>query len=63
MDEYVVVQNPNNHIVLGINDDRPESVHVVQFDERYESCYPNHNQMVLIGLIVIFFMMAGSIYV
>lgn len=63
MDEYVVVQNPNNHIVLGVNDDRPERVHVVQFDERYESCYPNHNQMVLIGLIVIFFMMAGSIYV
>jgi len=63
MDEYVVVLHPNNNIVLGVNDNRPEHTHVVQFDERYESCYPNHNQMVLIGLIVIFLMMAGSIYV
>ena len=63
MNEYVIVQNPNNHVVLGVNDDRLERVYVIQFDERYESCYPNGNQMILIGLIVIFFMMAGSIYV
>lgn len=63
MDEYVIVQNPGNHIVLGVNDNRLERVHIVQFDERYECCYPNRNQMVLIGLIVLLFLMAGTIYV
>jgi len=33
MDDYVVVRQPNNHIVLGVNDDRPEHVYIVQFDE------------------------------
>lgn len=63
MDEYVIVQNPNNHIVLGVNDDRPERVYVVQFDERYESCYPNGNQIMAIVIIILFLLTAATIHV
>jgi len=63
MDEYVIVIHPNNHIVLGVNDDRPERVYVVQFDERYESCYPNGNQIMAIVIIILFLLTAASIHV
>jgi hypothetical protein len=63
MDDYVVVRQPNNHIVLGVNDDRPEHVYIVQFDERYESCYPSGNQIMAIVTIVLLLLTAASIHV
>ena len=63
MDEYVIVQNPNNHIVLGVNDDRPERVYAVHFDERYEYCYPNGNQIMAIVIIILFLLTAATTHV
>lgn len=34
MDEYVIVIHPNRNIVLGVNEDRPEPVYIIQMEER-----------------------------
>jgi len=63
MDEYVIVLHPNNDIVLGVNENRPEREHVIQIEERYERFNQNGNKIILFCFFVILFLMAGTIYV
>ena len=60
MNNYVVVQQPNNHIVLGVNEDR---ITIIQIEEVYsdevEHFHPSGDQIIyttmflLSGIIII----------
>lgn len=62
MDDYVIVINPNNHIVLGVNEDRPEYEHVIQIEERYECFYPNEAQIMGITIITLMIITSSVVY-
>jgi hypothetical protein len=60
MNNYVVVQQPNNHIVLGVNEDR---ITIVQIEEVYsdevEHFYPSGHQIIYTTM----FLLSGMIII
>jgi len=65
MDEYVIVLHPNNDIVLGVNENRPEREHVIQIEERYEEVecfYPNEGRIMGITIITLMIITSGVVY-
>jgi hypothetical protein len=62
MDEYVIVLHPNNDIVLGVNENRPERIHVAQFDESYECFYPNEAQIMGITIVTLMIITSSVVY-
>tara|TARA_B100000073_G_C23418978_1_gene446387 strand:- start:106 stop:315 length:210 start_codon:yes stop_codon:yes gene_type:complete len=65
MDDYVVFVQPNNHIILGVNDDRviPETETIIQIVETVDN--EDHSlrtiMFTIIGTAV--FMMIGIMYI
>ena len=65
MDEYVIVLHPNNDIVLGVNELRPEREYVIQMEERYEEAecfYPNEGQIMGITIITLMIITSSVVY-
>ena len=65
MDEYVIVLHPNNDIVLGVNENRPEREHVIQIEERYEEVecfYPNEGQIMGITIVTLMIITSSFVY-
>jgi hypothetical protein len=65
MDEYVIVLNPNNDIVLGVNENRPEREHLIHMEEQYEEVecfYPNEGQIMGITIITLMFITSSVVY-
>jgi len=64
MDDYVVVIQPNEHIILGVNDDRviPETETIIQIVEttRASDTTVRALMMTIIGTAI--FMMIGIMY-
>lgn len=57
MDEYVIVIHPDRNIVLGVNENRPEPVYIIQMEERDLGI--NYKKVLLAFLI--FMIVASSI--
>ena len=65
MDEYVIVLHPNNDIVLGVNELRPEREYVIQMEERYEEVecfYPSEGQIMGITIITLMIITSSVVY-
>ena len=65
MDEYVVILHPNNDIVLGVNENRPEREYTIQIEERYEEVdcfYPNEAQIMGITIITLMIVTSSVVY-
>ena len=65
MDDYVVFVQPNNHIILGVNDDRviPETETIIQIIETVDN---EDNSLKTIMFTIIgtaVFMMIGIMYI
>tara|TARA_B100001996_G_scaffold259426_2_gene201811 strand:- start:835 stop:1050 length:216 start_codon:yes stop_codon:yes gene_type:complete len=67
MDDYVVFVQPNNHIILGVNDDRviPETETIIQIMETVDNEDQDHTlkaiMLTIIGTAV--FMVIGIMYI
>ena len=65
MDEYVIVLHPNNDIVLGVNENRPEREYVIHIEERYDEVhcfYPNEAQIMGITIITLMIITSSFVY-
>jgi len=65
MGQYVIVLHPNNDIVLGVNENRPEREHVIQIEERYEEVecfYPNEGQIMVITIVTLMIITSSVVY-
>jgi hypothetical protein len=65
MDEYVIVLHPNNDIVLGVNENRPEREHVIHIEERYDEdeCFVlNEGQIMGITIITLMIITSSVVY-
>lgn len=65
MDDYVVFVQPNNHIILGVNDDRviPETETIIQIMETVDN--EDHTLKTIMFTIIgtAAFMMIGIMYI
>ena len=65
MNEYVIVLHPNNDIVLGVNENRPEREYVIQIEERYDEaeCFVlNDGQIMGITIISLMIITSSVVY-
>jgi hypothetical protein len=55
MDDYVIVQDPRNHIVLGVNENRqvPETIIEIHIEERNDGIDQQRVMCILISFIII----------
>ena len=65
MDDYVVFVQPNNHIILGVNDDRviPETETIIQIMETVDNEDHTLKTLTLTIIGVALFMMIGIMYI
>ena len=65
MDEYVIILHPNNDIVLGVNENRPEREYVIQIEQRYDEVdcfYPNEVQIMGITIVTLMIITTSFVY-
>jgi hypothetical protein len=65
MDEYVIVLHPNNDIVLGVNELRPDREYIIQMEERYEEVecfYPYEAKIMGITIITSMIVTLSVVY-
>ena len=62
MDDYVVVTNPNNGIVLGVNENRrvPETIIEIHIEERNIGI--NHQRVMCVIASFLIVMIGGSLF-
>jgi hypothetical protein len=55
MDDYVIVRNPRNHIVLGVNENRqvPETIIEIYIEERDDGIDQQRVMCILVSFIII----------
>tara|TARA_B100000287_G_C20526810_1_gene739187 strand:- start:825 stop:1034 length:210 start_codon:yes stop_codon:yes gene_type:complete len=65
MDDYVVVIQPNEHIILGVNDDRvkPETETIIQITETTRASDPTVKTLVMTIIGTALFIMIGIMYI
>ena len=63
MDDYVIVTNPNNGIVLGVNENHqvPETIIEIHIEERNNGI--NHQKVMCIIASFLIVMIGGSMFV
>lgn len=63
MDDYVIVINPNNHIVLGVNEDK---MIIIKIEETYsdepECFYPSDGQIMGITIFTLMIITTSVVY-
>ena len=64
MDDYVLVIQPNEHIILGVNDDRviPETETIIQIVETTRASDPTLKTIMLTIIGIALFMVIGIMY-
>jgi len=65
MDDYVLVIQPNEHIILGVNDDRviPETETIIQIVETTRASDPTLKTIMLTIIGTALFMVIGIMYI
>ena len=65
MDDYVVVIQPNEHVILGVNDDRviPETETIIQIVETRRDPDPTVKTLILTIIGTALFIMIGIMYI
>ena len=65
MYDYVVVTQPNKHIVLGVNDNRPkpETETIIQITETHRDNHYALRSIIGVIIVTVMFMVIGIMYI